>query len=86
MEREEFDEAEERDACRLIDEEDLGMLSDEEYNRRVFADPSNPNSSLRAGARIYTCPECEGENRLSAEDVQLGYRCNECADRAERGF
>lgn len=63
-----------------IDEEELGFLSDEEYNRRVFADPGNPNSSLRAGYRCHPCPTCGTEDALTSEDVRLGYQCNRCAD------
>lgn len=47
-----------------------------------FADPGGI-SALRAGARAYPCPTCEEPNKLSIADVQLGYRCDDCADRAE---
>jgi len=53
-----------------------------------FADPGG-NSSLRAATksnpRNQPCPECEGENKLTPLDVKAGYRCDRCADRAERG-
>ena len=65
-----------------LDEED----SDE--NRSEFADPGG-NSSLRAATasnpRNLPCPECEEPNRLTPADKAHGYRCNECADRAEGG-
>lgn len=47
-----------------------------------FADPGGI-SALRAGARVYPCPTCEEPNKLSIADVQLGYQCDDCADRAE---
>lgn len=50
-----------------------------------FADPGG-TSALRAGNRVYNCPTCNGPNLLSARDVQLGYQCDSCADRAERGY
>lgn len=53
-----------------------------------FADPGG-RSSLRAvtrdNPRIYPCPTCGKRNRLTKKDVQLGYQCDECADRLERG-
>jgi hypothetical protein len=53
-----------------------------------FADPGG-NSALRAATRTnprnLPCPECESPNRLTPKDVALGYRCDRCADRAERG-
>lgn len=40
--------------------------------------PTNP--------RNLPCPTCGAENRLTPADRQLGYQCDECADRCERGF
>ena len=61
---------------------DDGDLDDE------FADPGG-NSALRAATpdnpRIHPCPTCRGQNRLTPKDVQLGYQCDVCADRDERG-
>ena len=54
-----------------------------------FADPGG-NSALRAASasnpRNLPCPTCGEPNRLTPKDVQLGYQCNECADRMERGY
>lgn len=51
-------------------------------DRRMFADPGG-RSALRAGKRIYPCPTCGKKNRLTAKDKELGYQCDECADRIE---
>lgn len=54
-----------------------------------FADPGGV-SALRAATpsnpRIHPCPTCDSPNRLTPKDVALGYQCDRCADRAERGF
>ena len=50
-----------------------------------FADPGG-RSALRAGDRLFPCPNCGTPFRLCAEDIQHGYKCDECADRAERGY
>jgi hypothetical protein len=54
-----------------------------------FADPGG-RSALRAASpsnpRIYPCPTCGAPNRLTRADVDLGYQCDDCADRAERGW
>ncbi len=51
-----------------------------------FADPGG-NSALRAetedNPRDRPCPTCGKPNRLTPIDVQRGYQCDECADRAE---
>lgn len=67
--------------------EQFGGDLDEDWGARCeFADPGG-RSALRAATRdnprIYPCPTCGAENRLTAKDVQLGYQCDECADRAE---
>lgn len=53
-----------------------------------FADPGG-NSALRASSynnpREYPCPTCGAEDVLTLKDVNLGYQCDRCADRAERG-
>jgi hypothetical protein len=53
-----------------------------------FADPGG-NSALRAATpsnpRIHPCPTCGEPNRLTQKDVDRGYQCDTCADRAERG-
>jgi hypothetical protein len=32
------------------------------------------------------CPTCHKPNRLTPKDRQLGYQCDECADKLERGW
>lgn len=53
-----------------------------------FADPGG--SALRAATpgnpRNLPCPECGAPNRLTPADRARGYRCDPCADRAERGW
>ena len=62
--------------------------ADDYYDRIEFADPGG-KSALRAAhkgnPRNRKCPNCGAKNRLTPEDVRLGYQCDECADRAERG-
>lgn len=54
-----------------------------------FADPGG-RSALRAARkgnpRNLPCPNCGGEDRLTPADRARGYQCDECADRAERGW
>jgi hypothetical protein len=65
--------------------------TDEEWDEIVeeFAEPGG-NSALRAASpsnpRNQPCPTCERPNRLTPKDVALGYQCDSCADRAERGW
>lgn len=51
---------------------------------------ANAGSALRAATRdnprIFPCPNCEEPNRLTQQDIDLGYQCDVCADRAERGM
>lgn len=53
-----------------------------------FADPGG-RSALRAARkgnrRNLPCPNCKAKNRLTPADRALGYQCDSCADRAERG-
>ena len=54
--------------------------------REDFEDP-NRRSALRKATRDnprkYPCPTCKLKNKLTLRDVQLGYQCDSCADRAE---
>lgn len=54
-----------------------------------FADPGG-RSALRAARtdnpRDRPCPNCGTHNVLTRDDVALGYQCDSCADRAERGY
>jgi hypothetical protein len=58
----------------------------EEDDLIEFADPGG-RSALRAATRNnprnLPCPTCGCENCLTPKDVQLGYQCDTCADRAE---
>lgn len=69
----------------LDEVERQGLMDDGEIQ---FADPGG-NSALRAATeknpRNLPCPECREANRLTPADRAQGYRCNECADRAEGG-
>ena len=51
-----------------------------------FADPGG-RSALRAATRRNPrnrpCPTCGAKNALTALDVERGYQCDRCADRAE---
>jgi hypothetical protein len=58
-------------------------------DREDFAEPGG-RSALRAAARSnprhLPCPTCQTPNRLTPRDRALGYQCDACADKAERGF
>ena len=68
-------------------EDEESQYDDE--NEIDFADPSG-NSALRASGpdnpRNRPCPTCGEKNSLTAKDEHLGYQCDDCADRAERGY
>ena len=53
-----------------------------------FMDPGG-NSALRAAGpgnpRNLPCPTCRRPNKLTPKDRALGYQCDQCADKAERG-
>jgi len=56
-----------------------------------YASPqfASEDSALRAASydnpRNLPCPTCKQANRLTPADRDLGYQCDQCADRAERG-
>jgi hypothetical protein len=53
-----------------------------------FQDPGGTSSLRRAtpsNPRNLPCPTCKEPNKLTPLDVQAGYQCDECADKAERG-
>lgn len=64
------------------------MTWDDEVNDMDFADPGG-NSALRAASdsnpRNLPCPTCREPNRLTPKDRELGYQCDQCADRLEMG-
>lgn len=59
-------------------------MYDYDDDRSEFAYPGS-NSALRAGKRVHPCPTCRAPRRLTAKDKALGYQCDSCADRDERG-
>lgn len=69
------------------DEVDSELIDeyDDDRDEIQFADPGG-NSSLRAGPRTERCPTCKFPNRLTVEDVRLGYQCDTCANAQERGI
>lgn len=72
------------------DDEFYDVEEDERYDLEVpFADPGG-RSALRAATRDnprdLPCPTCGRENALTGKDVALGYQCDRCADRDERGW
>lgn len=69
-----------RDEERAMDYDDQDY-----YNTCDFRDPGG-GSALRNGPLVHPCPNCGEPNRLTPADVALGYQCDECADRAERGW
>lgn len=64
---------------------------DDSYDFDDGPDFANPGgrSALRAARkgnpRNLPCPNCGAKNRLTPADRELGYQCDECADRTERG-
>lgn len=62
---------------------------DDECGRSDFADPGG-TSALRAASRSnprnLSCPQCKRRNVLTPADRQRGYRCDICANAAERGW
>ena len=75
---------------RDLGEEYLDMYHDDDLLDGVgFADPGG-RSALRAATannpRNLPCPTCGRPNRLTPIDRQHGYQCDQCADRAERGY
>lgn len=54
-----------------------------------FADPGGNSCLFPAdhnNPRNLPCPTCHKPNRLTQKDRNHGYQCDECADRAERGY
>jgi hypothetical protein len=60
----------------------MRYANDDLDSRAEFADPGG-RSALRAGKRNKPCPSCGKKNKLTAQDVALGYQCDACADRDE---
>ena len=70
----------------------MSRYYDDDYDDDYDCDFAEPGgrSALRAATkdnpRNLPCPTCEQPNRLTPKDVALGYQCDRCADRAERGL
>ena len=64
-------------------------MSDDYHDMDDFAEPGG-RSALRAARknnpRNLPCPTCGRRNALTPRDVALGYQCDRCADRDERGW
>lgn len=63
---------------------------DDEWQERVerFADPGGNSALYAAGPgnpRNQPCPTCGEANVLTPKDVAMGYQCDPCSDRLERG-
>jgi hypothetical protein len=67
----------------------MSRYDDDDDHGCDFADPGG-RSALRAAhkgnPRNIACPNCGAPNRLTPADQRLGYQCDSCADRAERGY
>ena len=53
----------------------------------MFQDPGGRSALRRAtkkNPRNLPCPACGAKNTLTPADRQMGYQCNDCADRSER--
>lgn len=60
-----------------------------EFGCDEFADPTGRSAlrkASRRNPRRNPCPTCGTPNVLTDRDVQLGYQCDACADRAEQGW
>lgn len=72
-----------------VDEEDEYEPDDVEDFDPDFADPGSVSALRAAGPnnpRNLPCPTCGAPNRLTPADAAIGYQCDACADRAERGW
>ncbi len=59
------------------------------FARRHFKDPGGKSALRAAGKgnpRNLPCPTCHAPKRLTPADRALGYQCDSCADKAERGW
>jgi len=62
------------------------MFEDDDIN--YFAYPGEQSALRRASnknPREYPCPTCGAPDRLTRIDHALGYQCDYCAERDERG-
>lgn len=86
-----------RDLGALYDRHVYGDDEDEDeedeyydYDDEDGIDFMQSGSALRAAShdnpRDQPCPTCDAPNKLTPADVELGYQCNDCADKFERGY
>lgn len=72
-----------------IDDDSYDDYDDDRDSVDDFADPGG-TSALRAASpsnpRNLPCPNCGVPNALTSADRALGYQCDACADRTERGW
>lgn len=57
--------------------------------RLEFQDPGGTSALRRAtrkNPRNLPCPTCGEADKLTAADRALGYQCDDCANREERGW
>jgi hypothetical protein len=77
------------DGCQYHDDEEDYDFDAFYDGGEDFEDP-NGNSALRrataSNPRNLPCPTCGEPDRLTPKDKALGYQCDECADRLERGY
>lgn len=73
--REDYDDYDSHPAYREFDD-----MDDDFADRRGR---SALRKSTRSNPRNQPCPTCGRENALTMRDVDLGYQCDSCADRAE---
>jgi len=61
-----------------------------DYEDEDGIDFMQSGSALRAAShdnpRDQPCPTCDAPNKLTPADVELGYQCDHCADKSERGY
>ena len=66
---------------------DIYDYADDAIRRDMF---EHPGSALRQATkrnpRCIACPTCGEPNRLTLADQRLGYQCDDCANRDERGW
>lgn len=69
-------------------DESCGYEYEPEFDDCDFAEPGGRSALRRAtrqNPRNLPCPSCGAPNRLTPRDRALGYQCDACADRDERG-
>jgi hypothetical protein len=79
------------DDMESYDEPEVNDYESYDYGDEEFhIEFASPGSALRAASatnpRNLPCPTCGEADRLTPQDVALGYQCDSCADQAERGY